>query len=487
MATEREVKLEIPEAELGRVRKALAALGSEPIAMRAIYFDTPQRHLRQAGIGLRLRREGSRWVQTLKAGGASALERLEDEVPLAARGAKPPKLDLHRHAAPVVRQVLASLLPFGVGSDALAPAYETRMRREVARLWRGGTEIEIALDVGEIRAGAGRRKIRELEFELVEGEFAELLAEAAHWRSRHDLWISTASKAQRGGLLAAGQAHGAPVRASDPRLSSKPRLDEFASAVLHACLAQVLANAGEIAAGSQDDEHVHQLRVGLRRLRTALREIPGLREESRRHAPVLERVFRKLGERRDRAEVLGKVAPVLEAAGLPPLRLGTRVDDEADLAALVREPGFQDALFRLLALAERPACGGERARRAIPPRLEKLFGQVSRDGRRFASLREAQQHRLRKRLKRLRYLAEFLGPVFRGRELARFLKAIAPAQDALGRYNDGLVAQRLLQEAASEQPGAALALEWLQARRPEELQACRKTLRELAKVHRFWT
>ena len=42
---------------------------------------------------------------------------------------------------------------------------------------------------------------------------------------------------------------------------------------MHECLEQVLVNASEIAAGSSDAEHVHQLRVGIRRLRTAMREL----------------------------------------------------------------------------------------------------------------------------------------------------------------------------------------------------------------------
>ena len=47
-------------------------------------------------------------------------------------------------------------------------------------------------------------------------------------------------------------------------------------AVLQSCLNQILPNASELAAASGDSEHIHQLRVGIRRLRTALRELDGL-------------------------------------------------------------------------------------------------------------------------------------------------------------------------------------------------------------------
>lgn len=47
-------------------------------------------------------------------------------------------------------------------------------------------------------------------------------------------------------------------------------------AVLRNALQQVLANASEVAEGSESPDVIHQARVGLRRLRTALRELAPL-------------------------------------------------------------------------------------------------------------------------------------------------------------------------------------------------------------------
>jgi triphosphatase len=52
----------------------------ERISLTAMYLDTADRRLARAGIAWRLRREGRRWIQTLKANGSHALERFEHEV-----------------------------------------------------------------------------------------------------------------------------------------------------------------------------------------------------------------------------------------------------------------------------------------------------------------------------------------------------------------------------------------------------------------------
>src|SRR5207237_265256 len=80
----------------------------------------------------------------------------------------------------------------------------------------------------------------------------------------------------RGRLLAEGRTAGEAVHAEPLRYPRKASSGEVVRSVLASCLAQVIGNASELAAGSEDEEHVHQLRVGIRRLRTALRELQPL-------------------------------------------------------------------------------------------------------------------------------------------------------------------------------------------------------------------
>ena len=80
--------------------------------------------------------------------------------------------------------------------------------------------------------------------------------------------------------------------------------------------------------------------------------------------------------------------------------------------------------------------------------------QVTEDGGQFRDLPEEDQHAVRKRLKRLRYLSEFVAPLFRQSRVERYLGGLRPAQDALGDYNDALVAGQLARKAARQPPPA---------------------------------
>jgi CHAD domain-containing protein len=61
---------------------------------------------------------------------------------------------------------------------------------------------------------------------------------------------------------------------------------------------------------------------------------------------------------------------------------------------------------------------------------------------------------VRKRLKRLRYLAEFAAPLFRPSRAERYLAALKPVQDCLGVRNDEATALALLRDLAQAEPRA---------------------------------
>ena len=98
---------------------------------------------------------------------------------------------------------------------------------------------------------------------------------------------------------------------------------------------------------------------------------------------------------------------------------------------------------------------------------------------------------VRKRLKRLRYLAEFVALLFGekkddGGAADRYLKALRPAQDALGAFNDEAVALALYREAAARDARAWFAVGWFTARRDTGAKDCRKALAKIEDAARFW-
>ena len=118
--------------------------------------------------------------------------------------------------------------------------------------------------------------------------------------------------------------------------------------------------------------------------------------------------------------------------------------------------------------------------------LARLHRQVLEEGARFASLDEGGQHRVRKRAKRLRYLAEFAAPLFGPRKAGRFADRLKPVQDALGLCNDERMALRAYRALAPDDPKAWFAAGWLSARREPNALACQEAIARFARARPFW-
>ena len=139
-----------------------------------------------------------------------------------------------------------------------------------------------------------------------------------------------------------------------------------------------------------------------------------------------------------------------------------------------------------MAFAAGGAVSGEAFAPAVRQRLARLFKQVRRDAAQFATLDDTARHRLRKRVKRLRYLSEFAASAFRAKRVQAFLKRLSPAQEALGAFNDVCVARALFEHAAPDDPMAMFALGWLAHERDDAIARCLRVLAPLRKARPFW-
>ncbi|MEJ8813941.1 CHAD domain-containing protein [Variovorax ureilyticus] len=501
--TEFELKFQIDPQQRAAVEAAVSRGRSHVARLRARYFDTADGALAAERIVLRLRKEGRTWWQTAKAPGGTLLERHEHNVelpPASAREVPVPRIERHE-GTPVGALIHDALRKAGHDARAveLVALYGTDVRRTTREMRTGDALVELAFDHGEVSAGERSHALCELEIELKSGSPRSMLELAHRWRNRYALWLDTVSKSARGERLASGARFGDPVKAEPPRLDERSDDGpEVLCAVIKTCLSQILANASEVAAGSTEPEHVHQLRIGIRRLRTGLREMEALAPTLIDPAwePALVTAFRALGRQRDRDHLLQDVEPRLAAVGAPPIAWA----DEEPLPApadVVRNADFQNALLDLVAAtlpteqAEDDTAGNTpappaSARKALRRQLTKLHHQVVRDGQRYETLEPHAQHRVRKRLKRLRYLGEFVAPLFGTRDAKRYLKKLEPAQDALGQHNDNAVAIAAYRDNAPHDGRSWFAAGWLSARQPASAAECRKALDEVAKAKPFW-
>jgi inorganic triphosphatase YgiF len=484
---ETELKFQIPPEQRDAVRRALATSTARQVRLRAKYLDTPDRRLAAAGLALRLRQEDRRWLQTLKGRGDGLLERLEHEVVVPGSVRTPAVLDLARHAGtPVCDALMRALGPDGAA--ALQPIFETHVRRTVRVVRSGGALVEVALDLGEIRAGDSAVPICEIEFELQRGPLVGLIDLARRWAGRHALWLDVRTKAERGDRLARGVTHGAPETARASPLLATQSADAALRAIVATCLAHILPNAADVMAGVGGPEHLHQARVGLRRLRTALRLYGDWSTEvDPAWSQALADLFGRLGAARDRDALAASLLPALRSAGAPMAELPS-VDEGDEPAQALR--GASALWLALMAFTRGSAqAGGEAsvsmAERARAP-LKRLHRSLADDAARFMTLDDVSRHRARKRLKRLRYGVEFAAPLFGGKAVKGYLSRLKPAQEALGELNDLVVAESAFRAQVEGDSRAWFALGWIAAQRLRLLQQAAQALRKLSKAPKFW-
>jgi CHAD domain-containing protein len=261
----------------------------------------------------------------------------------------------------------------------------------------------------------------------------------------------------------------APLKARRPKLGPETPAERAFVAVFRASLQQVAHNAAGAASGD-DPEYLHQLRVGLRRLRATLRAFREIvpRACARPVLAPLRALAPALGEARDLDVFCARLERHVRAGGI---RGGacealSRCAEERRRAAQQRlRRGLSGKRFAHWLIAaqrwlerapwressEVPAGAGRRRLAEQAKRSLKRMGRrLRRAGERLDWSDAAARHGFRIRLKRFRYACEFFRGALPGQRTAKLIGALKRLQDLLGELNDLGVAQRLLRELASD-------------------------------------
>ncbi|WP_180082832.1 inorganic triphosphatase [Acinetobacter sp. YH12201] len=263
-----ELKFQIPEARRNALLKALDPKKSEIIQLKAKYYDTSERLLSQHGVALRQRLEGTRWIQTLKAAGKSHLHRFEHNHDLGELE-HVPQLDLSIYDQDAEAQhILKNAL--GESQDQLKLQFETDIQRTFLIIHFEETEIEVSLDVGEVRTEIAQSEVHEVEFELKSGSVQSLLAFSFEWVKKYHLWLDVRSKAEIGNLLAIQQPVSPAKLAKEFHLSKKDPANKNLRLLIAQQLQHLLPNIAAIAAGVAEQTHIQQAQIALDHLHLTL-------------------------------------------------------------------------------------------------------------------------------------------------------------------------------------------------------------------------
>lgn len=446
---EMELKLELTPAGMDSLGASdlLPAAGLLAVTQRAIYFDTPTQALLHGGLSLRIRREGDRRVQTVKALGTTAglFVRPEWEFEVAD---DQPFLD---HATPVTALV-------GDDIEAIAPAFTVENER---RQWTS-EGIEVSLDEGQVIAGDRETSFVEIELEHKSGDPAAIFALARKIDAITPVQLGVMSKAERGYRLL-GPALVA-TKAHRVALTESMTAAGALQAIGFACLRQYRLNV-PLVLDHRDAEALHQARVAIRRLRSALTIHKSVFTD--RTLPTLNAGLRwlaaELGKARDIDVLLKRTEQDHVRAHLLEARTAA-YDAVATALQSGRTRSLMIDLVEWLSMGEWLRDGVNEEARTMPvlgfaaKTLRKLRRKVKRQGRDLETLDDASRHELRKSAKKLRYATEFFAALYdrkQGRRRHnRFLVALEGLQDSLGDLNDLSAASETLRRLGITSPGA---------------------------------
>jgi inorganic triphosphatase YgiF len=482
-----ELKFLCAPEDLGRILAAAPDGQDDCAELISVYFDTPDLDLQKAGASLRVRERRGQRVQTLKRG--DGLAREEHETPIA--GAAPdPSLG-----------PLPELLPEGAMSE-LRPAFHVRVTRRQRLVHFDGAEIEVAVDQGEVRGGRRASPISELELELKSGAPRALFGLARELSRAAPIYLSFASKSQRGHALVAGRPLHAHRRA---RVALRPdaTVASVFQAIARSGLESLALNA-EVLRQRPNPDAVHQLRVAARSLRSAIstfrrvvadQEFERIKDELRWIAKACDRA-RNLDV--FATEALAPAAKLAAPpAGLEALEAAIKAAQEharAEVAQAVASARFRDLLIEVTGWAETGEWLAREAAQA-PARpfaaraLQRRRRKILKAGRDLCGVSDEARHQVRIDAKKLRYAAEAFQGLFERKAAARFVDRAKKVQDELGVLNDLATAEALVTQLGLPAEAAFAAGE-LVGRKSLDKQRCivraAKALERFAEVEPFW-
>jgi inorganic triphosphatase YgiF len=472
--------------------------------LTSTYYDTPDSALERRGLTLRVREQGGHFLQTVKEGDLASgdlLSRGEWEDAVAESRPDPDAAQSGQR------------LPKGVAGN-LRPIFVTEVTRTIFAIEPlPGTAIEAAVDEGEIRALDAHKAepISEIELELKGGDASALYDLAAQLLEVAPLRIETRSKSERGyHLVEDGDAPA--VHAEPVILDSDMTVEAALQKIGRSCLAQLLRN--EPAVLSAQPEGVHQMRVAIRRLRSAISSLKKIlpQEDFRWITEELRWLGGTLGPARNLDVFAAELVPAARiglpdepgweelAAALDRLRVAAY--NQIREAILSRR--YTAGMLRLLRWFE--GCGWRRYSTSDEPHamtspigeiapgvLDRRRRKVRQRGREFGSLAPPERHKLRIAVKKLRYTVELFGGLFDKDGLERFVERLKRLQSDLGYANDVRVAHEFVTELFAQiEPRSPAAHAWVAVLEAHDQmlagreQKLRRNRRQLNDAAPFW-
>ncbi len=471
MGREVELKLSIDRKDVAHLRNHPAVISTcvgKPATHKliSIYYDTPDLKLLDAGISLRIRHISGRWIQTIKSTGSSLTglhQRKEWEDVIAAN-----HLDYTKILDPDLIKIFADQKL----RDALRPIFQTEVRRSEWQLaFDNADKIELALDRGQLVVDKKSESISEIELELKAGNAGRLFDFALELQRVIPLTLENTSKAQRGYAYFRTEP---PVifKAQLPKLVNNADASSAFKKIAWECINQLQRNEDMVLRGA-DVEGVHQMRIALRRLRSAFtlfRKVLG-RANSVALLTEVDWLADTLGKARDLDVFITQTLPVVISQfknhnGLQMLRdkaITAQAEVYIEVRAVLSSQRYHCLLLTLAAWLENErwqenakSAKNYQALDIASVTLTKHYKQLLLSGKGLTHMPTEERHATRIAAKKLRYAAEFFASLYSSKKSRSFIKNLSHLQERLGVLNDIAATENMLLRIIGPQPGRAL-------------------------------
>jgi inorganic triphosphatase YgiF len=457
MGSETELKFRVAKGTLASlIPRRLEGARTEARAEKDLdstYYDTRKHKLQKHGLSLRVRAIGDKRVQTVKASGGG-LARGEWET--AINGQAP---DLDQCGGTPLEPLLTKKL-----HRKLKPVFQTAIHRTVVPIQTRKSLVELAVDRGHIVAGRKSLPLAEIELELKKGDRRDLFRLARQLGGRTRAQLDLRSKAERGYSLTEDEAM-RPSFAARITLDEQASVQEAFQTIALSTIRHFSGNADAVQASHS--EGVHQMRVGLRRLRAALSlfkdVLPGASTE--RVKSELKWLTNELGPARE-LDVFVKEMVRPTAQDMMTRRGARAIERDVNArraAAYARaRKAVESARFRALLLDimewvdQLPRAPQAAAKTPIiefaPAILKRRVKKARKQGRQLEKLAPEERHKLRIKIKKIRYGLTFFESLYSGKTSAKKLEDLSAQlkkiQSALGALNDFVVHRKIAADAA---------------------------------------
>jgi triphosphatase len=348
--------------------------------------------------------------------------------------------------------------------NSLLPIFSTNIKRTTWTLCLPqGAQIECALDLGTLTFERKQIPISEIEFELKSGDPTHLFDIALVLQRDISLKIGTSSKSDRGYALIAQQSY-ASVKAMPLRLRRNMTVEQAFQEITRNCVTQIQSNVPGVAL-RYDEESLHQMRVGLRRLRSAFKLFKDVLELPVELQKEIRWLSKQLGDARDWDVLSGSTLPKImqsvpdetQLSELNQAVMAKTKEKHKTASTAVNSARYTQFILRMtLWLLRRGWHEASMQTNQSPIKmgvmdfarklLERGGQRLLKHGRKFDTISANERHQVRIAAKKMRYATEFFQSLLSEKKVQPYIEALTKLQNELGWFNDAAVADRLLNE-----------------------------------------